>query len=120
MPKFHGRQQISTDVDSSILEFRRRLFRCQLAFGILNYVNNKQPEFGIVCVVDIVSAVQENFKWLKSEWNSFQGRANSKFVFQAWYEMLVFFIILNLVHFFISRKKRVIYNITYFNKDYTK
>jgi len=105
MPKFHGRQQIFTDVVSSILEFRLPIFRCQVAFDILDSVNNKQPEFGSVRVVDIVSAVQENFVWLKSEWNSFQGRANSKLVFQAWYEMLVFFIILNLVHFFISRKK---------------
>jgi len=105
MPKFHGRQRISSDVDSSILEFRLPIFRCQVAFDILNSVNYKQPEFGSVRVVDIVGAVQENFKWLKSEWNSFQGGANSKLVFQARYEMLVFFIILNLVHFFISRKK---------------
>ena len=84
------------------MEFRLPFFQCQVAIDILDSVNYKQSKFGSVRGVDIMSAVQENLKWLKSEWNSFQGGANSKLVFQAWYEILVFFS--NLQHYLVNIK----------------
>ena len=101
MPKFHGRQQISTDVISSILEFRLQLFRCRLAIDILDSVNYKQSGFGSVCGADIVSAVQENLKWLKSELHSFQdGGMNTRIYFMQQYVLIhpckfIYFLLLN-------------------------
>ena len=101
MRKFQGHQRNSTDVDSSIVEFRLQLFRCQVAFDILDSVNYKQSGFGSVRGVDIVSSVQENVKWLKSEWHSFQdGGMNTRIYFMQQYVLIhpckfIYFLLLN-------------------------
>ena len=104
MPKFDGRQQISTDVISSTLEFRLPLFQCRLAFDILDSVNYKQSGLRSVCGADIVSAVQENLKWLKSKRHSFQDEGmNTRIYFMQQYVQIrsckcMYFRLLNLVN----------------------
>ena len=111
MRKFQGRQRFSTDVIRSILEFRLLLFRCQVAFDILDSVNYKQSEFGSVRGVDIVSAVQENLKWLKSEWHSFQdGGMNTRIYFMQQYVLIhpckfIYFLPLNFGRCFFSGRE---------------
>ena len=63
-----------------MLEIRLDWFQYPVAFDILDPLIWNQSESGTARSVDIVSAVQDNFKWLESELNSFQGVGMSKII----------------------------------------